>query len=357
MKALRVLAGLLLAANLLSLPASAEVRMTPASRQQLVDTLAKEVDQRYVFPDVAGKVAAALRAQQQRGAYDGVADARQLSEALSREMQAASGDRHLRVSYSDDPLPTRQSHVASSAEDTARRLAWMRSNNFGVQKIERLPLNIGVLELDGFMSAAHAADTLAAAMTALAHTDALIIDLRNNGGGDAATSALLASYLLDGRTHLSDFYLREGNRLEQRWSLDVVPGLRYGQKKEVFILTSKDSFSAAEDFAYALKNLKRATIVGETTGGGANAGKDIPLMPHFVAFIPLSRLSSPITKANWEGVGVTPDVKVCAADALRTAQLAILSKWAASEQDSERLGQLTQRIAELGHLNATAACR
>lgn len=357
MKALRALAGLLLAANLLSLPAFAEVRMTAASRQQLVDTLAREVDQRYVFPDVASKVAAALRAQQQRGAYDGLTGARELSETLTREMQAASGDRHLRVIYSEAPVPTQQSHVAPSPEDSARRLAWMRSNNFGVQKIERLPLNIGVLELDGFMSAGHAAETLGAAMTALAHTDALIIDLRNNGGGDAATSTLLASYLLDQRTHLSDFYLRDGNRLEQRWSLDVVPGLRYGQKKDVLVLTSKDSFSAAEDFAYALKNLKRATIVGETTGGGANAGKDIPLTPNFVAFIPLSRLSSPITKANWEGVGVTPDLKVCAADAMRTAQLAILKKWAATEKERDRLGQLKQRMEELGSASKTSTCR
>ena len=356
MKVLRVLAGLLLAANLVSLPAFAEVQLTAATRQQLVDTLAQEVDRRYVSPDLASKVAAALRAQQQRGAYDGIAGARELTEALSREMQAMSGDRHLRVTYSDDPAPTQQSHVVPSPEDATRRLAWMRSHNFGVQKVERLPLNIGVLQLDGFMSAGYAADTLAAAMTTLAHTDALIIDLRNNGGGDAATSTLLASYLLDGRTHLSDFYYREGNRLEQRWSLDFVPGQRYGQKKEVVVLTSKDSFSAAEDFAYALKNLKRATIVGETTGGGANAGKDVPLMSHFVAFIPLSRLTNPITRTNWEGVGVTPDVKVCAEDAMRAAQLAILNKWAASEKDTRRLDQLRQRMAELSSANMVTAC-
>ncbi len=184
-------------------------------------------------------------------------------------------------------------------------------------------------------------------MTVLTHTDALIIDLRNNGGGDAGASTLLASYLFDTRTHLGDFYYRQGNRIEQRWSLDVVPGLRYGQRKDVYILTSKDSFSAAEDFAYLLKNLKRATVVGETTGGGANAGADVRLLPHFAAFMPLSRLVSPITKTNWEGVGVTPDLKVCAADALRMAQVTILEKRATLEQDGARLGELRQRIEEL----------
>lgn len=262
-------------------------------------------------------------------------------------MQATSGDRHMRVVYSEQPIPQARPDAAPRPEEAARRLDMMRSNNFGVQKVERLPFNIGYLELDGFWRAKDAAETIAAAMTVLAHTDALIIDLRNNGGGDAATSTLLASYLLDKRTHLGDFYYREGNRVEQRWSQDVVPGLRYGQEKDVYILTSKDSFSAAEDFAYALKNLKRATVVGETTGGGANAGEDVRLLPHFTAFMPLSRLVSPITKTNWEGVGVTPDLKVCPADALRIAQVTILEKRTTLEQDGARLGELKQRIDEL----------
>lgn len=263
-------------------------------------------------------------------------------------MQAISHDRHMRVVYSEEPILEKKPDSAPSAEEAARRLDMMRSTNFGVRKIEHLPFDIGYLGLDGFFRAKDAAETLAAAMTVLAHTDALIIDLRNNGGGDAATSTLLASYLLDKRTHLGDFYYRKDNRIEQRWSMDVVPGMRYGQAKDVYLLTSKDSFSAAEDFAYALKNLKRATVVGETTGGGANAGEDVRLLPHFAAFMPLSRLISPITKSNWEGVGVTPDVPVCAADALRTAQRAILEKWTASEQDHARREELQARMAELG---------
>jgi hypothetical protein len=359
MKALHALLASILVSVLAGVPAFAQpdVRMTAADRQQLIKTLIDEVEGRYVFPEVAKKVAAALRAQQQRGAYEGITGARQLSEALTQEMQASAKDRHLRVQYSADPLPTSKLKTEPTPDEAARRLAELRSDNFGVSKIEHLPFNIGYLELAGFAPARHVADTLAAAMTVLAHTDALIIDLRNNGGGDAAASTLLASYLLDKRTHLSDFYYREGNRLEQRWSLDVVPGPRYGQKKDVYILTSKASFSAAEDFAYALKNLGRATVVGETTGGGANAGDDIRLLPNFAAFIPLSRLISPITKSNWEGVGVTPDISVCAQDALRSAQLAILQKWAAAEPDRNRLAYLKQRIAELGALGGDAMLR
>ena len=364
MKVFRALATSVIVSILSCLPALAQVpgssnqadmQMTAASRQQLIDNLIKEVDNRYVFPDTAKKLAASLREQQKRGVYDGITSAQQLSEVLTQEMQATGGDRHLRVMYSQEAIPARTPNTEPSPDEAARHLAMMRSDNFGVAKIEHLPFNIGYLELLGFAPAEDAADTLAAAMTVLAHTDALILDLRNNGGGDVAASALMASYLLDKRTHLNDFYYREGNRVEQRWSLDVVPGLHYGQKKDVYILTSKDTFSAAEDFTYALKNLKRATVVGETTDGGANSGEDIRLLPNFAAFMPLSRVISPITKSNWERVGVTPDVSVCAEDAMRTAQVAILKKWAASETSRSRLDHLKNRIAELGTGNTAGA--
>jgi hypothetical protein len=367
MKVLRALATTIIVTALACLPAlaqmpgssnQADMQMTAASRQQLIDNLIKEVENRYVLPDAAKKVAASLREKQKRGVYDGITSAHQLSEALTQEMQATGRDRHLRVMFSQEVIPARKPDTEPSPDEAARHLAMLRSDNFGVAKIEHLPFNIGYLELVGFAPAKDAADTLAAAMTVLAHTDALIIDLRNNGGGDAAASVLMASYLLDKRTHLNDFYYREGNRIEQRWSLDVVPGLRYGQKRDVYILTSKDTFSAAEDFTYALKNLKRATVVGETTGGGANSGDDIRLLPNFAAFMPMSRLISPITKSNWEGVGVTPDVSVCADDAMRTAQVAILKKWAASETSGSRLDHLKNRIAELSTgITASAKCR
>lgn len=334
--------------------AQADLTMTPASRQQLIDTLIREVNTRYAFPEVAKKIDASLRQQQKRGAYDGISSAHKLSEALTRDLQTTSKDRHLRVTYSEEPIPARKPNVEPTPEDTARRLAMLRSYNFGVEKIEVLPFNVGYLGLNGFAPAKDAAETLAAAMTVLAHTDALIIDLRNNLGGDAGAVTLLASYLLDKRTRLNDFYYREGDRLEQRWSSEVVPGIRYGQKKDVYILTSKETFSAAEDFTYALKNLKRVTVVGETTGGGANPGDDRRLLPNFSVFMPLGRSVSTVTNTNWEGVGVTPDVSVCAADALRTAQVAILEKMAGSEKDAARLGELKGRIAEIG--GARAAC-
>jgi retinol-binding protein 3 len=336
----------------------ADMQMTAASRQQLIDSLIKEVNNSYVFPDIAKKIDASLRERQKRGAYNSIHSAQRLSEVLTDELQATSKDRHLRVIYSEKSMPASRANTGPSPEDAARRLAMLQSENFRVKKIEHLPFNIGYLDLAGFAPAKHSAETLAAAMTVLAHTDALIFDMRNNGGGDAAASTLLISYLLDKPTHLSDFYMREGDRIEQRWSLADVAGHRYGQKKDVYILTSKHTFSAGEDFTYALKNLKRATVIGETTGGGANAGDVRRLLPNFALFVPLSRLTSPVTKTNWEGVGVTPDVCVPADDALRTAQVAILTKMADSEKSPAKLGRVKERIAELGTGSATEAkCR
>ena len=325
----------------------ADMPMTAASRQQLLDSLIKEVNNSYVFPDMAKKVDLLLRERQQRGAYGSITSARQLSEALTHDLQKFTKDRHLRVMYSEKAIPMNKPDGRQTPEDVASKLARMRANNFGVEKIEHLPFNIGYLELSGFASANAAADTLAAAMVVLAHTDALIIDLRKNGGGDAATVALLAGYLFDKRTHLNDFYDRRGSRTEQRWTADVKPGLRYGAQKDVYILSSKDTFSAAEDFTYALKNMKRVTVVGETTGGGANAGDVFRLSPNFAAFVPYSRAISPITNTNWETVGVTPDVDVRAGDALKIAQAAILTKMTIAEKDSAKLGRLNDRIVEV----------
>ena len=327
---------------------SGDMQMTAASRQQLINNLIKEVNNSYVFPDMAKKVEASLQEKQKRGAFDTINSARRLSDVLSNEMQAITKDKHLRVMYSETVIPDRKSYNERSPEETATYLEMMRSNNFGVEKIERLPFNIGYLEIEKFARAKESAETIAAAMTLLGHTDALIIDLRNNGGGDAAAVTSLASYFFDNRVQLNDFYYREGNRNEQRWSADVVPGRRYGGTKPVYILTSRDTFSAAEDFTYAFKNLKRATIIGETTAGGANQGVNKRLLPNFSVFVPLGRAISPITKTNWEGVGVTPDISVCAKDAFTTAQVVILKKLAASAKNSSELDYLNKRIRELG---------
>ncbi|MFL6657582.1 MAG: S41 family peptidase [Massilia sp.] len=334
----------LLAQQLPGRPQQDDMRINAAARTTLIDGVVRELNKGYVFPEQAKKVEAALRQHQKRGDYDSITSAEKFSSKISEDMQSVTHDKHLRMFYSQDLIPQEDANRKPSAEQQAQELAGMKSQNFGIERLERLPFNIGYLGLNGFAPAKASADSLGAAMTVLANTDVLIIDLRRNGGGDPATVAMLASYFLDERTRLNDIYYRNGDNTEQMWSSDFVKGTRYGQQKDVYILTSKDTFSAAEDFSYTMKNLKRATIVGETTGGGAHPGDVTRLDEHFAMFVPNGRSISPVTKTDWEGVGVTPDVASSAGDAMKTAQVAILKKIAAGEKNPGRLARLTARI-------------
>ncbi|MES2316999.1 MAG: S41 family peptidase [Pseudomonadota bacterium] len=353
-----ILAGALLSASLYANaqqmpggPGQPDMRIDAAQRKQLIDGMLKEMHANYVFPEKAKKVDADIRQHQQRGDYDAVTSAEKLSGLLTEHVYATTKDKHLKVFYSNRPIPVESKDKKPSAEETAEQLAGMQSQNFGIERIERLPFNVGYLALNAFAPSKDAAQSLSAAMTSLAYTDSLIIDLRKNGGGDPATVTFLASYLLDERTHMTDIYYRQGDHTEQMWSQDVVPGLRYGQKKDVYILTSKHTFSAAEDFSYAMKSLKRAIIVGETTGGGAHPGDMMRLNEHFSMFIPNGRSIGPVTKTNWEGVGVAPDMSVPAEDAMKTAQIAILKKLAGKEKNPGRLERINARIAKVGSEN------
>ena len=354
-----LLGALLLSAFAVS-PASAQMRPDPnqpdmtlsaAQRNQVIDAMVAELHKSYVFPEQAKKVDALIRQHQKKGDYNSITSAAKLSTTLTEHVFEQTRDKHLRLFYSAQPIPEQQKDKKPSAEEHQQMLAGMQSQNFGVERVERLPFNIGYLDLRAFAPAKDSAETIAAAMTLLAHTDSLIIDLRKNGGGDPATVTMLASYLLDERTHMTDIYFREGDRTEQMWSSDAVQGARFGQKKDVYVLTSKNTFSAAEDFSYALKGLKRITLVGETTGGGAHPGDVMRLNQNFAMFVPNGRSIGPVTKANWEGVGVAPHVSVTAEDALKTAQIAILKKLAAAEKNPGKVERINTRIAKVDSEN------
>ena len=323
----------------------ADMVVNQTQRDVLIDATIKQLNDNYVFPHLAIKVEASLRQHQARGTYNNVTSAQKLSALLTEHMQAVTRDKHLGIGYSERPIPLPATSRSPSAEEHAARLAHMKAMNFGVERVERLPFNIGYLDLRNFVRASASAPALAAAMTLVANTDALIIDLRRNGGGDPSTVTLLASYLLKERTHLNDMYYRPTNRTEQMWSSDVVMGERFGHEKDVYVLTSKNTFSAAENFSFVMKNLKRVTIVGETTGGGAHPGEVVRLHPHFDMFVPRGRAYDPATNTNWEGAGVTPHVPVKAADALKVAQVTVLKKKAAAAKDPGVLLDLNRRIA------------
>ena len=307
-------------------PEQPDMTIDAAARTQIIDAALKRLNDSYVFPEVAKKMETAIRERAAKGEYDSVSSSRAFAEKLTADLQSVSRDKHLRVRYSHEPIPERGERREPSAEEREqfrREVNWM---NHGFNKVERLPGNVGYIEFRGFMDEEAGAETVAAAMNFVANTDALIIDLRENGGGNPAMVALICSYLFGPEpVHLNDLYWREGNRTDEFWTRKEVAGKRY-LGKDVYVLTSHYTFSGAEEFSYNLKNLKRATIVGETTGGGAHPGGGFRVSEHFRMFVPTGRAISPITKTNWEGTGVEPDVKVAADIALKTAHLSALKK-------------------------------
>jgi hypothetical protein len=321
-----------------------DAEITPELRSKVIEGALERLNENYVFPDIAKKMAADIHERVARKEYDKVTSAKQLAGLLTEHLQAISHDKHLRVLYPMITPPL--SRKEPTPEDLARFRERFAARNFGFEKVERLPGNIGYLDLRGFMPASEAGETAAAAMTFLAHTDALILDLRHNGGGAPSMVALMCSYLFPAEpvVHLNDLYIRPEDSTHQWWTLPHVPGKRY-LDKPVYVLTSKRTFSAAEECTYNLQSLKRATIIGERTGGGAHPGGPEPIVDKFAVWVPSGRAINPITKTNWEGTGVRPDVETSADLALKTAHVEALRKVRDKKKgDAEAARQLGEAL-------------
>ncbi|MDQ1590364.1 MAG: hypothetical protein QOG71_991 [Pyrinomonadaceae bacterium] len=348
------------------LPDQPDMTIDAATRTQVIEDTLRNLREAYVYPETATRMEQAVRERVAKKEYEGITSARQLAQTLTDHLQAVSRDKHLRVNYraavlDEGDIPGARiirrvpgggegggSSPAGGAPVVRRVLggAGEASGNLGLEKVETLEGNLGYMDFSMFDPSEEANAKVSEAMNRLSETDALIIDLRRCRGGARNTITLLMSYFFDKSVHLSDAYDRIAGRTDESWSLAEVPGKRYAQK-DVYILTSNFTFSAAEDVSYTLKNLKRAVIVGETTGGGAHPVRGRRLNDHFFVMVPFARYISPLTKTNWEGVGVEPDVKVPATHALKVAQLAALKKLAAGKTDAKAAAQLKSLVEAL----------
>lgn len=305
---------------------------------QVIDALLNMLRAHYVFPETAQAMERVIRQRQDNGEYDTLNDAAAFAEALTTHLHEVSKDRHLRVLYSARELPVEDENAKIDDEVWDREFG--SHVNYGFDKVERLSGNIGYLEFRGFFSPKYAAEVGIAAMNFLANTYALIIDLRRNHGGAPEMVALLCSYLFDEKMeHLNSLYWRNNDSTQQFWTLPYVPGKRYGGQKPVYVLTSTETFSGAEEFTYNLKNLKRATIIGETTGGGAHPGDVYRLSAHFESFIPNGRAINPISGTNWEGTGVEPDIAMPRDEAFKVAYTMALKQVRESIGEADSPGQ------------------
>jgi retinol-binding protein 3 len=267
----------------------------------------------YVFPDVAAKAVDMLKSNEP--SYRKISDPRKLADTVTADLLAVTHDKHVRILY---PLDVPQIGARNAADRVARH-QYETFLNYAVSDARVLPGNVGYFNLHGFSGDAGVARAIDSAMAFLADTDALIIDLRKNHGGTPIAVETLEGYFFPRQQQITSLMTRDpdtGITTErQQYTAATVPGPLYIDKP-VYVLTSSQTFSAAEQFTYDMHNLKRVTLVGETTGGGANPGGFEPLGDQFVIFMPYGRAYSPITKTNWEGTGIAPDVPTTAADAL-----------------------------------------
>ena len=285
-----------------------------AKRRSLVDGIAKELQAHYVIPDVANRMITALRDHLAHGDYDKITSGEEFAATVTKDLRDVSHDLHLRIIFGRRP----RGHEPSLDDQRAM----LRSMNYGFGPIERMSGNVAHVVINGFPPLVDDDSRKAVAdlMSQVADADAVLVDLRGNNGGEPETVALIASYLFDTTpVHLNDMYSRDTGLVQQSWTVRDLRGTRFGGKKPVYVLTSKRTFSGGEEFTYDLQSLHRAKIVGETTRGGAHPVGPHELSEWFTILVPSGRPINPVTKTNWEGTGVVPDITVAADKALDEA--------------------------------------
>ena len=291
-------------------------------RAQVIEAVAVHLETDYVEAESTGIVAAGqLRDDFLAGVFEAAEDGEVFANLVGERMQELTGDGHLNVEFSLEPIGSDDD--AQDTFDQSQMERWYGAHiNYGVQSVQRLEGNVGYLDLRVFSPIEMGGDTVAAAMTVLADMDALIIDLRKNGGGIGATADLVASYLFGPeRQPLTGIYDRPTDRLTQNFTQPYVPGKRFGTDKPVYVLISPKTFSAAEALAYNLQALDRAEIIGQPSGGGAHPFQYVRIHPHFVLWSVTAKSVNPITGGNWQTFGVQPDISVDSDVALERALL------------------------------------
>lgn len=319
-------------------------------RAEVVKGIGELMVKLYVFPDKAKEMEALLAKKLLEKQYDKFVDVQAFARALTEDLRSVSKDRHIRCVYGPEIVKRIRARMSQSADDREKErqqaLREERKGNFGFQELRLLDGNIGYLDLRGFSGFREAAETAIAAMNFLANADAVIIDLRRNGGGNPEMIQLISSYFLKERSHLNSFENRGEDTLEQYWSFHYVPG-RPMFDTDLYVLTSQRTFSAAEEFTYNMKNLKRATIIGETTGGGAHPGGMRIVNDGFLVWVPTGRAVNPISKTNWEGTGIAPDIAVERDKALEKARTVALEKMMKAARDEEAKARLQWALNDL----------
>ncbi len=323
--------------------------LTKAYKENVIQNLSQLINDYYVFPEVAKLTEEHLKTQLSDGYFNQFKNNETFAAALTKSVQTINKDKHMRI-RSNQPYMNSGTSQTGIIEKRIARIDRSRQGNAGFKTVKILEGNVGYLDLRGFAGMETGKDIADAYMKLMSRTDAIIIDLSKNGGGSPRMVQYLCSYFFNQKLLLNSLYWREGNTTEEFCTLDSVGGLKM-HDVPLFILTSKRTFSGAEEFSYNMQTQKRATLVGQTTGGGANPGRSMRINNDLRVFIPTGKAINPITKTNWEGVGVIPDIKTSVEDTYdKTLGLAQKAAETYRAQRNEKFNQLfTDLSNQLDH--------
>lgn len=312
-------------------------------KKEVIETLSILIEDFYIYPEVAKKNREYLYKQYEAGYFIKFKDNKNFAKALTEVVQSVNKDKHMRI-MANKAYKTPENTLERKAEQRMDQINNYRNYNHGFKELKLFEENVAYLDLRGFASFERAKEIADAYMKLISQADSVIIDLTKNGGGDPAMVQYLCSYFFDQKLHLNSLYYRDGNRTDEYWTLDEVGGQKMDDIP-LFIMISSHTFSGAEEFSYNMQTQKRAILVGQTSGGGANPGKTKGINENLSVFIPMGKAINPITKTSWEGVGVRPDISTKNQDTFQ--QTLIIAQKAANNYRKNRHRSYIQLHKEL----------
>jgi retinol-binding protein 3 len=320
-------------------------------KEEVIKKVAEIMREHFVFPEAGEKMADFILSRFAEGEYDSYNEIKAFCSKLTEDLRTICHDKHLFVFHNpEEAIEVRADKNLLSEAETAKVKAayeiWYERQNYGFQKVEILKGNIGYLKLDTFPGI-RGADTCISAIGFLANTNAIIIDLRDNGGGEGLEGILSSYFFSAEKVLLGTAKYRDPALNSESSTLPYVPGKRLPETG-LYILTSSRTFSAAEGFAYDLQQLKRAVVVGEMTKGGAHPIDVLIVKDDILTQIPIGCSYNPISKSNWEGTGVIPDIITTSEEAFLCAHITALEKVIIETTDSEYKEELKKELMELG---------
>jgi len=333
------------AVNLCSMPVSAQTTHHTVDQQTpkyIFNEISRIFTERYVYPDSGRKYGQKIGVWAESKDYDGIIDAKEFADLVTNDLQKMTHDKHVtfRVIESSDLGEEKE----GSLHHPVRLFRINQNENYGLYKFEWLDDKVGYLDIRRFNTPSIARDMVVSAMNLLKNAQAVIIDIRKNRGGSTDILPLLCSYFFEYPTQLNSDYYSQYDLTIENWTEENDTGIRL-INVPLYILTSRETFSAAESFAYDMKVWKRAVIIGDSTGGGAHSVDLFKIGDRFEMYMSTVRSFNPLTQSDWEGTGVIPDILVPAAFALDTAL--VLATKAAKVHEQTNESDMKKAIQEM----------